>query len=208
MAIITDYDSLDAAVDAYLDRTDLSGFVPNFIEACENQLYRSLEIRGLEVAFSETTASNVIDLTAVTRYRNIKYLYVNSSPIQPLEFVTLETLYREYPNRSQTSTRPCMVAREGDNLVFGPTAANSITVNGIYYELPVNLSTGGTTTNWFTDNMPELLLYGSLLEAETFIIGDQRLAVWAARYQGLLKTLTEFEHREGRGGGTMAIKVH
>ena len=207
MAIITNFATLDTAIDSYLDRADLSGFVPNFIEAAENVLYRSLEIRGLEVAFSKTVSSGVIALSGITRYRNIKFLYVDASPSSPLEFVTLEALYREYPNRSVTSSRPCLVAREGANLIFGPVAADTVAVKGIYYELLVNLSTGGTTNNWFTDNVPELLLYGALLEAETFIIGDQRLQVWSAKYKFALDTLTKLEVREGRGGGTMAIKV-
>jgi len=207
LAIITDFDTLSTAVQNYLDRADLSTFAPNFIEAVENKLYRRLEIRGLEVAFSETTSSGVVALSGVTRYRNPKFLYVNATPTSPLEFVTLETLYREYPNRAQTSSRPCLVAREVGNFIFGPAAANSITIAGVYYELLVNLSTGGTTTNWFTDNMPELLLYGALLEAEEFIKDPKRIMVWKSLFDDQMDALMKMERRESRGGGTMAIKV-
>jgi len=207
LAIVTDFDTLATEVASYLDRSDLTTHIPNFIEACENKLYRSLEIRGLEVAFSETVSSGVIALSGVTRYRNPKYLYVNSNPITPLNFVSLETLYRQYSNRSQTSAKPTLIAREAGNLIFGPVAADTVVVKGVYYEQLANLSTGGTTTNWFTDNYPELLLYGSLTQAEPFIADDPRIVVWRAMYDDALSTLMELETRESRGGGSLQIRV-
>ena len=75
---ITDYGSLDAAVDGYLARADLSAWVPQFIQNAEQTLYRSLRIRAMENALSGTIASGVLALPTNPVYVELKYAYVNT----------------------------------------------------------------------------------------------------------------------------------
>ncbi len=37
-------------------------------------------------------------------------------------------------------------------------------------------------TNWLTENAPEVLLYGTLLEATPFLKNDERIPVWQNMY--------------------------
>ena len=208
MAIITDYTTLSSTVESYLDRSDLTSFVPNFIESAETIIYRTTKTRGIENAFNEVISSGAIDLTSLTgskTWRNAKYLYVASSPVTPLEFVDPDILFQKYPDRSTSETKPHMVARVDDTLIFGPAAA-AVTVKGIYYELLGNLS-ATNTTNWFITNAPEVLLYGSLIAAEPFIVGDERLPVWSSLYKASFDAVEEETRVSGRGGGRKAVKV-
>jgi hypothetical protein len=52
MAVITNYATLQQAVADYLNRADLTSFLPNFTQACEMKLYRDLRIRAMETALS------------------------------------------------------------------------------------------------------------------------------------------------------------
>lgn len=211
MSIITDYDTLSTAVENYLGREDLTSFTPNFIEGAENKLYRELQIRGLEDEFSAVAVSNgVLPISSIetdtsTVYRNMKFMWADGTPVKPVMFTTLEALLTRYPNRSQTSAEPRLAARQAENIIFGPVAASTVTFSGVMYQKLANLTSSGT--NWFTDNVPELLLYGALLEAEPFIMNDKRLPLWNAMYNDTKKSLIELERRESRGGGTVAIQV-
>lgn len=210
MAIITDYDTLVTAIQDTIDRSDLATHVPNWIEAIENKLYRSLEIRGLENTFAIAAApSFALSSLAGATFRNFKTIWVSSStPTSVVEPMTLEQLFREYPNRTVTAARPRNYARHGsDTILLGPAGAAGVQISGVFYELLPHLNTTSPTTNWFTDNIPELLQYGALQYAAPFMANDPRLATWATMYADFFKTLTAFEVREKRGGATMAIRV-
>jgi len=51
----------------------------------------------------------------------------------------------------------------------------------LYYELPPLLD-DAVQTNWLTDYAPQLLLYGTLLEATSFLKNDERLPTWQVQY--------------------------
>jgi hypothetical protein len=51
----------------------------------------------------------------------------------------------------------------------------------LYYELPPLLD-DVTQTNWLTEYAPQLLLYGTLLEATPFLKNDERITTWQNYY--------------------------
>ena len=190
MAVITNYATLQTAVADYLARDDLSTFVPNFVQNCENKLYRTLNLRNEETALSVNISSGVAAVPST--FKALKFAYYNSSPIALLEWVTLDELYSKYPVRSNSST-PAVISREGTNFVFGPVADDlTAGLKGIYYAKKDPLRT--TDPSWYVTNAPEVLLYGSLLEAEPFIKNDPRIPVWRMLYDEAVGTL-ETEER-------------
>ena len=105
--------------------------------------------------------------------------------------MNIEELYNDYPDRSRTGT-PSLIAREGTNFVFGPVSIGG-TLKGIYYAKLTALS-DSNTTNWYTTNAPEVLLYGALLEAQPFIMNDARIQTWGQMYQGAIDSIRD-EHK-------------
>jgi len=204
MAIITDYDSLDAAVDGYLHRTDLSSWVPNFIQNCQSKLYRKYMIRDMEKALSVSVSGGTGAVPS--DYRAMKFCYADGSPTTPLRFVSLEELFDEYPQRDEQGT-PNLVSREVGNFVFGPGNPADFSMKGVYYYTYTLLSSGGKTTNWYTDEAPEVLLYGPLLEAAPFIGDDERMPLWQGLYLEACQ-LAELEvKREYLSGGTKRVRT-
>lgn len=207
MAIISDYTTLSTAVGNYLDRDDLSTFIPNFIEAAEQIVYRKVKHRGIETEFTSTTAGGgLVALSGLTNFRNMKWVRVSSTPGVFLEPMTIEGLYRAFPNRSVASSQPRAYARDGANFIFGPAAANGVNLDGVYYALLANLGSSNTT-NWFTANAPEVLLYGALMSAEPFLAGDQRTVVWASFFKEALKAVQEEDKMQERTGSRRAVQV-
>lgn len=201
MAKITDYNSLVTAVTDYLARSDLTPFIPNFIQNTEEKLYGTLRIRTMETALTGTIANGVLAVPA--DYLELKYIYLDSSPVVFLERTTPEIIYTKYRSNSG---RPLEIAREADNFIFGPTPDGSYDVAGIYYKKLTALSTSNTT-NWFTANAPELLLYGALLEAQPFIRNDARIATWQTLFDQSYMRVDRQNKRERTSGSTLATRT-
>jgi len=116
----------------------------------------------------------------------------------------LENLYRKYPDRSEIRT-PCAISREAGNFVFGDVATDGTAVLlGVYYAKQDPLRT--TDPSWYVTNAPEVLLYGALLEAVTFIKDDQRIPIWQSFYNNAVQTLIdENDDAEVSGGQLMQV---
>ena len=61
------------------------------------------------------------------------------------------------------------------SLILGPTPDAAYYVELHYYYYPESITTAGTT--WLGDNFDTVLLYGSLVEAYTYMKGEQDLIV-------------------------------
>jgi hypothetical protein len=61
-------------------------------------------------------------------------------------------------------------------------------------------------STWLLDQFPNLILYGTLLEAEPFIKNDQRAALWAARFEDSLDAIKKQQWRKRVGGGELRVK--
>jgi hypothetical protein len=204
MAVITSYATLQTAIGDYLNRSDLTSFLPNFTQNAEQTLYRSLRIRAMETALSGTISGGVLALPA--DFLELKYAYVNTTPVKSLDKVAPDQIYSKWPVRSGTAEIPEAIAVEGSNFIFGPYPGG-YAVAGIYYAKLTALS-ASNTTNWFITNAPDLLLYGSLLEAEAFILGDPRIPLWKAYYDQAYKSV-EMQERRGKygSGGSIAQRL-
>ncbi len=202
MAIST-YAELQTAVGNWLNRGDLTSYIPDLIMLGERKIYRDLRIRAMETALSGTIASGVIAVPS--DYIELKSAYINSSPTLQLQRRNVEFIYDKYPVRASEG-RPKFIAREGSNFIFGPYPDSGYTVQGIYYKRLTALSVSNTT-NWFTDNAPDLLLYASLVEAEAFVKNDARIPLWVAGYERVKAMIEKEDKREAFSGSAGGAAV-
>ena len=201
MAQISSYATLKTAVADWLARSDLTSYVPYFIEAGEERVYREMKVRQMETAFSTAIASGVVALPS--GFRGWKALYVNGSPITPLRPMTLEALYREFPTRSSDG-EPVAYAINGANVEFGRYPDSTYTIKGTYWKKLDALS-DSNTSNWLITDAPYLLLWASLVESEAFNRNDPRIAVWEGKYRAAKDQMVEEQRNEiGIGLATRA----
>ena len=193
---ITSYSELKTAVANWLADDTLTSYIPDFITLAEARIYRELKVRQMETALSSAISSGVIAVPS--GYTEMKFVYVDGSPIKPLERVNLEALYSRYPTRSADG-KPSVFAREAENLIFGPYPDSTYTIKGVYYKKLTALS-DANTTNWLITDAPDLILFASLVEARDFIHDDERVARWEGRYAnaaGMLETQDKNEEFSG-----------
>lgn len=88
-----------------------------------------------------------------------------------------------------------------DNAAFilGPTPDDEYSVEMHYYAYPQSITTTVSGTSWLGDNFPNVLLWGSLVEAYTYLKGEMDLLQeYQKKYDeamGLLKNLGDGKDR-------------
>jgi hypothetical protein len=186
MAVITTYNTLLTAVADYLARSDLTTFIPNFVQNWEERFYREPENWGswMETALNVTITNNVAAVPA--DYLGIKVAYISGQSSPPLKRISLDQMYERFPRSVTGGGNPAYISRNGANFIFGPTSASG-TLVGTYYAKQTVLRSDGDGINFLITDCPDLALYGSLLEAETFIKNDKRVSVWGQLYSAALE---------------------
>lgn len=205
MAIITSYATLQTAIGDYLNRSDLTTSLPNFTQACEMKLYRDLRIRAMETALNVTISGGVAAVPTDPIFLDLKFAYVNTVPVKSLDRVPPDDVYARYPIRQGVSELPTVIAVEGSNFIFGPYPGD-YNIKGIYYTRLTPLS-ASNTTNWFTTNATDALLYGSLLEAAPFLANDPRVALWQIAFDRAVESIKKEETRARSSGGSIAARL-
>jgi hypothetical protein len=103
-----------------------------------------------------------------------------------------------FPNPSDTGLPTHYAYFDENSYILGPTPDASYQVELHYYYYPPSIVTAGTS--WLGDNFDSVLLYGSLLEAYTFMKGEADIiAGYQKRYDeamAMLKQLGEGKNRQ------------
>jgi hypothetical protein len=96
--------------------------------------------------------------------------------------------------------------------ILGPTPGLTYGVELHYYYYPESISTASSGTTWLGDNFDSVLLYGSLVEAYTFMKGEADLVtLYNTKYNealALAKRLGDgMERQDAYRNGQVRIKV-
>lgn len=201
MAIVASYTTLQTAIGDWLARSDLTTFIPNFIQNWEEDFLREPKNFGrwMETSLSTAIASSVIAVPSA--YLGLKYAYVNGSPSSRLDRVSLNQLYGRYPRGGDTG-RPVWISRDTTNFVFGPAPDDTYTIKGVYWAKPTLLRSfaADAAAHWIIVNAPDLAIYGSLLHAAPFLRNDSRLEVWQVMYERALMSYRRMQVDEDSSG--------
>ena len=197
------YGELKTAVAQWLDRTDLTSMIPTFIQMAEAKFFRVLRCPGNE-QWATYRASSLITQTfqIPNDYLECKILMYGDKPLQRITDIA----YLQKNAASVASGVPRYFARLKDQLYLYPQASYEDDVNLIYWETqgPMVNDTDATRTLM---HAPDLYLYGALLEAQSYLIGDERLPVWQQKFAEILSTINKNAMDDEVGGSTMSVNA-
>jgi len=200
---ITNYTELNTAVANWLDRSDLSARIPEFIGLCEARFNRSLRIRAMETL--DTSVSTVADTKTIalpTGYVQMRDIHITGDPLVQLQYVTPEIMNRIHAG--SVSGRPEVYTIIGENIVLGPTPDAVYSTSMLYYKTFDALS-DSSPTNWVITNAPDVYLYGTLLEAEPFLMNDARVQLWATALTESINTRQEQDNKDRHSGSALRV---
>lgn len=193
MALAT-YSDLQTSVANWLHKDNLTSVIPDLIALGEKRVFRKLRVREMETALNGTIAAGVLALPS--GYLDLKFAYIDGSPVQNLGKASAHQIYAKFPYRSSDSI-PTVIGREGSNFIFGPYPDSTYTVKGIYYAEPASI----TTSNTFFAEYPDAYLFAALCEAAPFIQNDPRIAVWEGKFNQVVNDINVQAKQEEAGSG-------
>ena len=206
MALSTFTELKDAIAD-WLDRSDLTARIPDFIALAEARINRELRIRPMEVRSTMYATVDQQYFNLPGGYIQMRNIQLNTNPTTPLEYITPEMLDRLYG--STTTGKPRAYTLIGDEIQLAPIPDSAYQIEMAFYEKFTALgdgTSGTVTSNWLTKNAPDVLLYGSLMEAEPFIKNDERVPVWLNGYSNAIDKLQKADQRDRHSGSAMRVR--
>ena len=199
---ISNYSELQTAVANWLDRDDLTARIPEFIALAEARFNRVLRLRSMEAKYTANTVASQRNLALPTGYIQMRNFQVNTNPLTTLSYVTPEIYDRLWGG--STSGTPKFYTILANEVSLGPIPASVQEVEMLFYKKFDNLS-GSVATNWLITNAPDIYLYGSMLEAEPFIMNDERVPLWAAALERGVSDLQEQDNKDRHSGSALRV---
>lgn len=193
---ITTYAELQTAVANWLDRSDLTARIPEFIVLAEARFNRRLRVRQQLTTASLTPSSGSANLPS--DYLEWQRVTWEGSTQRELEYVEPSYLIQAYPDNP--SDTPRFFTIQGGTIKIRPTSDTSITL--AYYEKIDALADG---VNWLLTAHPDVYLFGSLVEASSFSESMGDAAAWAARLE---IGLQEVERLSQQSRGQAQIRAY
>jgi len=212
------YSELSAAIQTYTENNfptitladsstvSSTAQINRFIEQAEQRIYNSVQFPSLRKNMTGTITSGNKYLSAPDDYLATysMAIFSGSGPYTFLLNKDVNFIREAYPTPTDTGT-PKYYALFGPTVsgstisnelsfILGPTPDASYSVELHFYYYPESIVTASTT--WLGDNFDTVLLYGSLVEAYTFMKGEADLV---ALYDGKYKEALALAKRLGDG---------
>jgi len=218
------YAELSSAIQAYVENTE-SNFVaqiPTFVKQAEQRIYNSVQFPSLRKNMTGVTVASNKYLSAPDDFLAVYSLAVidGTGAYEYLLNKDVNFIRQAYPSPTDVGT-PRYYALFGPtvsgssitnelSMILGPTPDAAYSVELHYYYYPESIVTAGTS--WLGDNFDSVLLYGSLVEAYTYMKGEaDMMGLYNQKYQealGLAKRLGDgMERQDAYRSGQYRQKV-
>lgn len=206
------YTELKAAIIAYTENQEASfeAEIPVFVEQAEQRIYNSVQFPSIRKNVVGVTSTNNKYLECPSDFLAVYSMAVIDGTVASGTYEYLlnkdvNFIRQSYPQADDTGIPRyyALFGPQSANLaelsfILGPTPDAIYNVELHYYYYPQSIVTAGTT--WLGDNFDSVLLYGSLVEAYTYMKGEQDIMTfYNAKYQealGLAKRLGDGMERQ------------
>ena len=205
----TQFTDPDAATATFTSKEQID----TFIRQAEQRIYNSVQFPNFRKnQTGTTTASNKYLEAPVDFLASYSLAAVNptTSEYEYLLNKDVNFIRESYPGPSTEGLPKYYALFDNNTFILGPTPDAAYTVELHYFYYPESIVTASTT--WLGDNFDSVLLYGSLLEAYTFMKGEPDvIAGYQKRYDEamvLAKRLGDgMERRDAYRSGQYRMEV-
>jgi hypothetical protein len=190
------YTQLSVNIQAYTENTE-SNFVaeiPVFVQQAEQRIYNNVQFPSIRKNVTGSTSANnkylgcpsdflaVYSMAVIDATGNYEYLlnkdvnFIRQAYPQPTD-TAIPKYYALFGSQTNDANEL--------TFILGPTPNATYGVELHYYYYPESIVTAGTS--WLGDNFDSVLLYGSLVEAYTYMKGEpDMMALYNQKYMEAL----------------------
>ena len=210
------YTQLVNEIQSYTENTFQTVDINTFITQAEQRIYNSVQLPALRKNVTGTTTSGNKYLAMPNNWLATFSLAVINASNEYLYLLNKDVNFirQSFPDTDSDFYGVPQYYAVFDNTTFilGPTPDAGYNVELHYFYYPESITTVAGGQTWLGDNFSSTLLYGSLLEAYTYMKGEADvIANYKARYDEamfLLKQLGDGKDRQDAyRSGQVRVKV-
>jgi len=183
------YAELVAQIESYTENSYSTVDVNTFITQAENRIFNSVNLPDLRRNDTGT-------ISLGNKYLNVPDDWLATYSLAAIDNTTNEYTYLinkdvNFIRQSFPDTDPAHYGKpqyyavfDDTTFILGPTPDAGYGAELHYFYYPTSITTAVSGQSWLGDNYPTALLYGSLLEANTFLMSDaEKMNIVNGRYQ-------------------------
>jgi hypothetical protein len=217
------YAELSAAIQAYTENTeaDFVANIPVFVEQAEQRIYNSMQFPSIRKNVTGSTSSGNKYLGCPNDFLAVYSIAVidATGSYEYLLNKDVNFIRQAYPQPTDTAIPRYYAlfgAQSNDvnelTFILGPTPDATYGVELHYYYYPESITVAASGQTWLGDNFDSVLLYGSLVEAYTYMKGEtDMMALYNQKFMealALAKRLADgMERQDAYRSGQFRQKV-
>jgi len=221
------YAAFVVAISDYTENTFQTVDVNLFITQAEQRIYNSMQFPSIRKNVTGTITANNKYLSAPDDFLSSYSLAIfsGSGPYTFLLNKDVNFIREAYPTPTDTGTPkyyalfgptttagPPSLPTNELSFILGPTPDAAYSAELHYYYYPESITTVASGQTWLGDNFDTVLLYGALVEAYTYMKGEQdMMALYDKKYVEALtlaKRLADgLERQDAYRSGQVRVKV-
>jgi hypothetical protein len=193
------YAQLVTAIQDYTENQFTTTDINTFIDEAEQRIYNSVQIPAIRKNVTGNVSSGVPYLSIPDDWLATFSLAVvdGSGNYQYLLNKDVNFIRAAFPSPSYSAIPEYYAVFDQNSFILGPTPNTNYAAELHYFYYPASIVTAGTS--WIGDNFDSVLLYGSLLEAYTYMKGEPDVyAAYQKRYDEAMELLKQLGDAKDR----------
>ena len=180
------YTSLKTDIQTWAENTgtDFTNQLDTFIDNTQQKLSREIDPVGFNQNVQSNTAVGDRFITLPSAIEPMLLNYVNIIVNDDRKFLEIKPLeyIQEYWPDSSLKDEPRYFTNFDDNTLYVAPTPDAVYRIELGYQGRINPLSNTNTTNWYTENASDALLYGSLSEANLFTKNMQDYNIYKQKY--------------------------
>jgi hypothetical protein len=184
---ITTYSELQAAIADWLNRSDLTARIPDFITLAETRINRDLRAREQQVIATANVDTPFFALPGdFLEFKSFRITDTGGNAFE-LMLATPEQISAALAESSVSNT-PRFVTIIGDQFQLWP-APDQMYVGSLAYVRKVQALSDAAPTNWLLTDAPDVYLYGALMSAGPFLRDNEALVTFKTLFDEAIEAI-------------------
>jgi hypothetical protein len=197
------YDSLVADVQNYMERNDAQfvAQIPSLIYLAEQSLAAEIKTLQQLTVVEVTVLAGQFILQKPALWKKTISVKANGQPIVK----RTQDYLAQFTAESSTGTVQYYAEYDYDNFMLSPTPSANTSIELTYYGLVQPLNTDNQQ-NLITREIPQALLFGTLLQAQGYLKAIDKLAVWKQYYTDAISAIKNEDKLRSIDRNTVAME--
>lgn len=201
---ITTYSELKTSIANWLDRSDLTSVIPDFIMLAEKQMERTVRYHKM-IERSSGALDSQYSAVPADWMETVRFSITDGNTSK-IDQTSVSDLMDKRADGLNKTGKPKFYAHVGETFELYPTPDQTYNIELVYYQSIPALS-DSNTSNWLLTIAPDAYLYGALMQAAPYLGEDERVQVWNGLYVSAVSAINAVNERTRLSGTSLRMRL-